>query len=177
MMVGAVVKPFWEISPFRDMLALKDEHMRSYTIVERAISMPTTRLGLLGLLAASLGIFHVQAQPGEPSRTGESSRSRQDCFFVDQLQSWRAPDPSTIYIRVRPDRYYRLDLAGQCTKLQWPGSHLITNSHGKSTICSPLDWDLRVSELTEGAPEQCVVHSMTRLDPAQVAAIPKPFKP
>jgi hypothetical protein len=84
---------------------------------------------------------------------------------------------NTIYIRVTPDHYYRLDLAAQCSRLKSPQAHLITNSRGKNTICSPLDWDLSVSQPNDGAQEQCVVRSMTKLDPAQVAAIPKPFKP
>ena len=129
------------------------------------------RLVLVGVFAAVL-----EAVPAE-ALTGETSRPDQDCFFSTQFQSWRAPDSSTIYIRVTPDRYYRLDLAGQCSRLKSPQAHLITNSRGKSTICSPLDWDLKVSQPNDGAEEQCIVRSMTRLDPAQVAAIPKPFRP
>jgi hypothetical protein len=125
----------------------------------------------LGLFAAALAAASVKAQPGE------ASRPNQDCFFIDQFQNWRAPDASTIYIRVTSDRYYRLDLAGQCSRLKSPQAHLITNSHGKRTICSPLDWDLRVSQPNDGAQEQCVVRAMTKLEPSQVAAIPKPFKP
>jgi hypothetical protein len=126
---------------------------------------------VMGVVATSLGLCHAYAQQGE------SSRPKEDCFFLDEFQSWRAPDPNTIYIRVRPDRYYRLNLAGQCNKLQRPGSHLITNSHGKRTICSALDWDLSVAEPTDGTPEQCIVRSMTKLTPDQTAAIPKLFKP
>jgi hypothetical protein len=133
--------------------------------------MSIARTLFLSLCAATLAAVPMDAQPGE------SSHSNQDCFFLDQFQSWRAPDPSTIYIRVAPERYFRLDLAGACSRLKSPQARLITNSRGKNTICSPLDWDLRVSQSNDGGEEQCVVRSMTKLDPAEVASIPKPFKP
>ncbi|HEX3485589.1 MAG TPA: DUF6491 family protein [Micropepsaceae bacterium] len=132
--------------------------------------MARARPVLVGLLAVVLGLLPAHAQPGDASH-------KQDCFFRDDFQNWRSPDPATVYIRVRPDHYYRLDLAGQCRRLQSPGAHLINSSRGKSTICSPLDWDLRVTEQTGEAPEQCAVRSMTRLNPAEVDAIPKGFKP
>jgi hypothetical protein len=122
------------------------------------------------MFVAITGIFPLHAQPGPAA-------GAQDCFFLDRFEGWRAPDASTIYIRVRPDRYYRLDLAGQCQKLRWPGSHLITSTRGKSTVCSARDWDLAVSEPDDGVPQQCIVRSMTRLTPADVASLPKPMRP
>jgi hypothetical protein len=133
--------------------------------------MPIARVVIVGLFAAALAAFGAKAQPGE------SSRPPQDCFLQDRFRSWRAPDPSTIYIRVAPNNYYRLDLSGQCSILKSPQAHLITNSHGKNTICSPLDWDIRVSQADNSAQEQCAVRAMTKLNSAEVAAIPKAFKP
>jgi hypothetical protein len=132
--------------------------------------MTSGRPALLGVLVAVLGALQVQAQTNAPSH-------KQDCFFRDDFRSWRSLDAATLYIRVRPNRYYRLDLAGQCHRLQSPGAHLIIGSSGKSMVCSPLDWDLRVAEQSGEAPEQCIVRSMTRLNLDQVAAIPNAFKP
>jgi hypothetical protein len=137
----------------------------------RVLSMAKARSLLLGLLAATFTVVAAKAQ------SGEASRNNSDCFLRDQFEDWRSPDPGTIYIRVMPGRYYRLDVAGQCSRLKSPQSHLIANSRGKATICSPLDWDIRVSEPNGGGEQQCIVRAMTRLDPAQVAAIPQRFKP
>jgi hypothetical protein len=125
----------------------------------------------VSLVAIGFGQVSSNAQPGS------QSRPHQDCFFTDDFEDWRAPDASTIYIRVRPDRYYRLELAGQCPKLRFPGSHLITNTHGKRSVCTALDWDLSVQEQNGGSPEQCVVRTMKQLSPGEISAIPMPFKP
>lgn len=129
------------------------------------------RPALLGILASSIVAFHGQAQ-----QSGETARPK-ECFLRSQFENWRSPDPRTLIIRVRPNRYFRLDLDGQCPKLQWPGARLVSVSRGKETICSPLDWDISVSGLGDSAPEQCVVSSMTPLTPEEVAAIPAQFRP
>jgi hypothetical protein len=100
------------------------------------------------------------------------------CFRIEQFEGWRAPDAKTIYIRVLQDRFYRLDLAGACPALKQPDAHLITHTRGPDSVCSAIDWDLKVSE---GASfqfsEPCIVKTMTYLSPGDVAAIPKEFKP
>ena len=126
---------------------------------------------MIGALAAAMAIVQVQAQPGE------SSTKRNQCFFLNQMDGWRAPDDKTLYIRAGLNRYYRLDLGAACHKLKWPGAHLITKARGSDTVCSPLDWDLSVAETPDGIPEQCIVKAMTPLTPEEVAAIPQPFKP
>ncbi len=126
-------------------------------------------LVLSALLAGSIG---AQAQPG-PSHPANNP----SCFFVNQFQNWRAPDARTIYVRVNIDRYYRLDLSRECPALRYPGAHLIMNVRGPSTICSAVDWDLKVNMGKRGISEPCIVRTMTPLTPAEAAAIPKRFKP
>ena len=98
-------------------------------------------------------------------------------FYSTQFQNWKAPDPKTIFIRVNMNRYFRLDLSGTCETLMWPNSHLITHVRGSDSICSAIDWDLKVSNGPDGIAEPCIVKTMTELTPAQVAAIPPKFKP
>jgi hypothetical protein len=105
------------------------------------------------------------------------SAAGSQCFFVGQFRSWRAPDTKTIYIRILNDRFYRLDLARACQAVKYPGSHLITHTRGPDTVCSAVDWDLRVSEGRRGFSEPCIVKTMTLLSPKEVADIPKGFKP
>jgi len=99
------------------------------------------------------------------------------CFNVTQFNNWRAPDDHTIFIRVSLSHYYRLDLASTCSMLRWPDAHLIMNVHGPDTICSAVDWDLKVSQDMHSIPEPCIVKAMTLLSPAEAAAIPRKFKP
>jgi hypothetical protein len=123
--------------------------------------------GLLGLPAVTTGI--ADAQP--------ATAQRNTCFFLSQFRQWKAPDDKTIYISVLPDRYYRLDLSGRCPALRWPASHLVTVFRGSDTVCSALDWDLKVSQAPNGIAEPCIVRQMTLLSPAEAAAIPPKFKP
>jgi hypothetical protein len=99
------------------------------------------------------------------------------CFSVADQRTWRAPDAKTMYVRVWPRDYYRLDLVGACSALTWPDSFLIQTFRGTSTVCSHLDWDLKVSQSGGGIPVPCMVEKMTPLTPAQVAAIPEKDRP
>lgn len=119
-----------------------------------------------GLVAAP-----ALAQPAAPP----SHRSQ--CFFVSQFENWRAPDKRTINIRVQGNHYFRLDLGNECYPLRSGSARLITTFRGTNTVCSPLDWDLRVSEGIGSPSEPCIVKAMTELSPAEIAALPPKAKP
>ena len=127
-------------------------------------------LAITSILLAGGALSTAAAQPVE-------APGRNHCFFVTQFENWHAPDNKTIFIRASVSRYFRLDLAQTCPELLWPESHLIMNVHGPDTICSPIDWDLKVSTDVHGMAAPCIVKSMTELSPDEVAAIPKKFKP
>ena len=93
------------------------------------------------------------------------------------FENWRAPDRRTINIRVQGNHYFRLGLGYECFPLQSPGARLITTFRGSNTVCSPLDWDLRVSEGIGSPSEPCIVKTMTELLPDEVAALPPKAKP
>jgi hypothetical protein len=130
-----------------------------------------TQLALAtGLLAGLSLAASAQTPPAPPVR-------HNTCFFSNEFQDWKAPDARTIFIRVGLHRYFRLDLTGTCQTLLWPDSHLITHVRGSDSICSAIDWDLKVSQSPNGIPEACIVKTMTELTPAEAAAIPPKFKP
>jgi hypothetical protein len=124
---------------------------------------------LAGVLSLPAAAAQSDAQPAAVQPNA--------CFFVSQFRHWKAPDDKTIYISVQPDRYYRLDLSGRCPALRWPASHLVTVFRGSDTVCSALDWDLKVSQAPNGIAEPCIVRQMTLLSPAEADAIPPKFKP
>jgi Family of unknown function (DUF6491) len=130
------------------------------------------RCACFSLLLAAFLVGPVAAQADDAVTPKHDS-----CFYVTQFEDWRAQDAKTINIRVGLNRYYRLDLASECREALWPGSHLTMNVRGPDTICSAIDWDLRVSQDMHSIPTACIVKSMTELSPAEAAAIPKKFKP
>jgi len=111
------------------------------------------------------------AQPAAPSPAAKQ------CFFTNQFETWRAPDARTINIRVRGNQYYRLGLGSECHALLDPGARLITTFRATSTVCSPLDWDLKVSSGIGSPAIPCIVRTMTRLSPTEVAALTSKNRP
>lgn len=111
-----------------------------------------------------------QSQPQSPPAS-------QRCFYDVDFENWKAPNPQTMYIRVKGHRYFQLDLANKCYDLMMPTAHLITHIHGSDLVCSPVDWDLKVSPDIHEIPEPCIVKSMRPLSPAEVAALPPKFMP
>ena len=123
------------------------------------------------ICTASLAIAPVAAQPAAaPVKNGR-------CFTSSQFENWRAADARTIIVRVRGNHFYRLDLGGQCPELMTPNPHLVTHFRGSNTICSGLDWDLKVSASLNEPAVPCLVRTMTELSPAEVSALPPKTKP
>ena len=138
------------------------------------------RLSLGGLSLGGLAVLVAPAlaQPAPKSNPAQSNPAKSNqCFMVSQFQSWRAADAKTLYIRVRSNHIYRLDLGGRCTPLLSPGARLITTFRGTTTVCSALDWDLKVSAGINDIVEPCMVRKMTELTPADIKAIPKKAMP
>jgi len=130
-----------------------------------------------GLVLSSVFVLATgiaAAQPATPPPPAQKARS---CFFVNEFQNWRAQDDHTMFIRTNTNHYYRLDMSGSCPALLWPDAHLIMNVRGPDTICSAIDWDLKVSQGFHDIPVPCIVKTMTPLTDAEAAAIPKKFKP
>ena len=99
------------------------------------------------------------------------------CFMVQQFENWKVPDAKTINIRANMHDYYRLDLSASCPALLWPTAYLVTKWQGVSTVCSAIDWDIKVAQSPGGIMSACIVKSMTPLTAEEAAAIPKKFKP
>jgi hypothetical protein len=128
------------------------------------------------ILSALMGLTLASA-PALADDMGRPGR----CFSMQEFNGWKAPDARTIYIRVGVHDFYRLDLSAPCQSLMYPDSHLITKVRGSDQVCSGVDWDLSVSNSTgglhDGFKEACIVKTQTPLSAAEVAAIPKKFKP
>ena len=131
------------------------------------------------MISAVLGLAAMTA----PAFADDPNQPPARCFSMHDFENWKAPDAKTIYIRVGVNRYYRLDLSTPCQALTWPDSHLITKVRGGDQVCTGIDWDLAVSDSSgglgrgAGMREACIVKTQTPLSPADVAQIPKKFKP
>jgi hypothetical protein len=130
---------------------------------------------LAGLAAATCLTGTAQAQ------TQKSARPESQCFHLRDWHGWKAtPDAKAIYIRVGRSDIRRLDLMGSCPALNAGGTHLVTRVRGSSWICHPLDLDLGVADRIGPRSRSripCPVTQITRLTPAEAAALPKGLRP
>jgi hypothetical protein len=127
------------------------------------------RIVMAALAGAVLLPVAADAQP-------PAQAPKNECFFTSQLDNWRAAGDRAIIIKTRANRYYRLDMGARCPALTFPNPVMVNRFRGAS-ICSPLDWDIRISQGPGSIAMSCTVSKMTRLSPAEVAALPKGQKP
>jgi len=129
------------------------------------------RRALCTLAAAAAAMACADAAPAQPHGDANSN-----CFRLSMLSDYRGASDKVLYLRVGVSDFYRVDLANRCLSLPYEGNHLVlTPTPGADLICHPLDLDLKVSE--NGVREPCIIKSITRLTPAEAAAIPKKVKP
>jgi hypothetical protein len=99
------------------------------------------------------------------------------CFSMSQMNGWRSPDGKRIYIRIGADRYYRLDLARECSTLKAIHPQLVLRNRQGGLVCSPLDLDVKAGESPGGIVEPCFPKTLTELSAAEAAALPKETRP
>ncbi len=102
---------------------------------------------------------------------------RMRCFSVSEMNGWRSPDGKSIYFRTGANRYYRMDLARECSTLKSVSPQLLLRNRQGGLICSPLDLDVKVSESPGGIVEPCFPKTLSELTPDEAAALPKEAKP
>jgi hypothetical protein len=100
-----------------------------------------------------------------------------DCFWQRNVTSFAAPDDHTVYVKVNQRDVYRLDLMISCPDVDWNERVALVSSRGAGgSICGPLDAKI-VSHATGIGAQSCPVKAMTKLTPAEIAALPKRAKP
>jgi hypothetical protein len=112
----------------------------------------------------------IEAQP-RPAATRPPQ-----CFSAHDWAGWRATDDRAMLIRVRGRDIYRVEFAGGCPSLSWPGVHLVTVFRGSDEVCGPIDLDLKVSE-GHGMDSACIVSKIIPLSYAEAAALPRKALP
>jgi hypothetical protein len=100
------------------------------------------------------------------------------CIDSRQLQGWKSPSPNVIYYRVHKDQVFRLDLSTGSDQLKYSDVHLFSQHLTPSQwICSPADWNLRVTDDHNTFTQPLIVSAITQLTPDEIAAIPPQYRP
>ncbi|THD82589.1 MAG: hypothetical protein E7812_01725 [Phenylobacterium sp.] len=100
-----------------------------------------------------------------------------DCFRTGQIRNHTIVDRSTALINVDGRDVYRIGVSGSCFAGATSSDPLvIRNPPGSTTVCKPIDLDLGV-KVAGGPTNRCIVNSITKLTPAEVAALPRKLRP
>jgi len=142
------------------------------SILRKIIAAGSIAAGALAISTAGLAHDATVTPNGLGDTTSASPDKAHSCFYLSQWQNWHAPNPDVIYLRVRVNDIYRLDLSHPEPMLQDAFAHLISREHGDDSVCGPIDLDLSVSD-GEGFRAPIFAKSITRLTPQQIALIPR----
>jgi hypothetical protein len=102
------------------------------------------------------------------------------CFRTHDIGNHQIADDRTLYINVNNRDIYRLTMANSCLAGAMSTDPLVMREPpGAPYACRPIDLDISVvhGSLPNGIPTPCIVQSMARLTPAEVAALPPRLRP
>jgi hypothetical protein len=128
--------------------------------------------------ALSVGTLAAAQTPDAPPK--RSSLANGDCFRTRDMENHTVGGPKTLYVKVRPHKVYRIEMTNSCLAGKTGSDPLILKPTVASTmICSSLDLDISVSSgpPPAGFATPCLISGISRLTPAEVAAIPKKKRP
>jgi hypothetical protein len=147
------------------------------------------RLASAALIGAAALVAFAQpaarAAPAASAPPAAAPSGRDSCFRTTDIRSHRAADSRTLFVRLTNREVFRIDMAGACLSGAGPSDPLVIRSRPGSTLaCRPIDLDISVargvgttSSLRSAARTPCIVQSMTRLTPDEVAALPARSRP
>jgi hypothetical protein len=142
----------------------------------------TALIGAAGALAAC-----AAPQPPPPAASpaplaAAASPLAGGCFRTRDVDNHQVGDDHTLYIRLANRDVYRLEMAGACLAAASSSDPLVIREPpGLSYACRPIDLDISIARGGFGmgrmTPIPCIVRSMARLTPAEVAALPSRARP
>jgi|GEM_PF-336370 len=142
----------------------------------------TALLGAAGALAACSEPYPPPPGPPLASVAAADQPLADGCFRTHDIDNHRVADDHTLYIRVANRDVYRLEMAGSCLAAASSSDPLVIREPpGVPYACRPIDLDISIARgglgLGGGTPIPCIVKSMTRLTPDEVAALPPRDRP
>jgi hypothetical protein len=111
--------------------------------------------------------------PPPPSGAGLASGQ---CFRSHDIKNHTIADDKTLLVRVNRGDVYRLTMAGNCLAGAIPSDPIVTREPpGSSIVCKPIDIDLSIGR--HGFTTRCIVDSIAKVAPDQLATLPPRLKP
>jgi len=116
-----------------------------------------------------------KAATSAPGVDAVATDSPAACFRRSEVRNHTVGDAHTLYLDVAGREVWKVQMSNSCLASAVSSDPLIfRNVQGNQTVCRPLDLDITVSA---AGPSRCIVSSIAKLSPAEVAALPKKMRP
>ncbi len=124
-------------------------------------------LSLAAGAAAAVTVLTVTFQPVQAPASQPA-----ECFYLNQVLNRTMPDYRTMYLRLGPHRFYRIDFGADCNNV---GTEplIIPPIANNGEICGPNSVQISVARTHLG----CIPTDVVRLSDDEVAAIPAKDRP
>ena len=118
-------------------------------------------LALIGAVSAAALALPAQAAKDDGS-----------CFWIRDMRNHTVGDDHTLYFDVNGRSVWRAEMSNNCLATAISSDPIVLRDRvGTGQICHPIDLDVGVRGT------RCIVKNLTRLTPAEVAALPKKLRP
>lgn len=107
----------------------------------------------------------------------DAAATERQCFRTHDIRNHTVGDKSTMYINVGGRDVYRLGMSDSCLAGAISSDPIVMRQPpGSAIVCKPIDLDIAITRSGSFA-MPCIVSSITKLTPAQVAALPRKVRP
>ena len=125
-----------------------------------------TAAALLALAAA--GAAAAADKPSDPPK-------RNECFWTRMADGFAAADEHTLNVRVGVRDVYQFEMFGPCIGIDWSNRIALVSRPGDQ-ICTGMDAEV-ISRAPGFGRQRCMVRSVRKLTPDEIAALPKRGRP
>ena len=99
------------------------------------------------------------------------------CFMTQQITGHAIANERTLYLRVGGKSVYRAEMSNNCFGGASPSDPITIAPRGSSSVCGEQDLNVGATLNGGGLSSRCIVDKLTKLTPAEAAALPTGAKP
>lgn len=119
------------------------------------------------ILAGAAGLLLTTAVATAAAAQGAG----QQCLRTQSLRNHTVGDDHTLYFDYNGRDVYRVTSSSNCAAAATSSDPIVLRDRGQGMLCAPIDWDISVRGT------HCIVTGVSKLSPAEVAALPKGKRP
>jgi hypothetical protein len=124
---------------------------------------PVMQIAFAGAASAVVLSLPVQAQ---------AEKTGQTCFLTRDMRNHTVGDDHTMYFDVGGRAVYKATMSNNCLSGSTSSDPIVLRDlAGTGRICNKIELDVAARG------NRCIVDSLTKLTPAEVAALPRKVKP